>query len=281
MHSPRIASQRLAHLSKKVPMTKKPNALPAKPLMPASPITQSKYAGGPTDTITISHAAKAAAQSPSAERLSACSCPRLDLNPRPVPHSLLEIKQTSATLSGIQKTLFGQSGQSDVNQVRSSVDAEFLDVDVSAVDSPKLLDLLRKLMTLPPGSEVTIQGNMGDQPFEVKVEIKEDKTEVEIDGVTFPSQQAVESLLTDLRTLGVAEATVEGTANGQEIKAQFEIQEEEGELILEGFAFVTQNAAGAWLASLQKLGFQEIVLKDGTGALTMELKEQRSANSPA
>jgi hypothetical protein len=176
-------------------------------------------------------------------------------------------------LSGIQKTLFGQSGQPDVNHGTISVEAEFLGLVLPAEDSPKLLDLVRSIIKLPPGSEVTIQGTAGDQPFEVKVEIKEDMTEVEIDGLTFQSQQAVESLLTDLRKQGVAEAKIQGFTNGQKVEAQFQVQEGKREIKLEGFMFASQDQALALQASFKSLGFDEIILKSHVGDQLIELTE--------
>lgn len=281
MISPRVASPR----SNQVPTTKlTPNAkakpptaslaktvtAPGQPKLP-QPIAATLSTA--SDTINISRAAQAAVQSSPAERFSSCPCESLDPFTRADQHPLRRIKQHPATLSGIQKTLFGQSGQSDVNHGTTSVKAEFLGLGLPAEDSSKLLDLVRSIIKLPPESEVTIQGTTGDQPFEVKVEIKEDMTEVEIDGLTFLSQQAVESLLTDLRKQGVAEATVQGFTNSQKVEAQFQVQEGKGELKLEGFMFTSQDQALALQASFKSLGFNEIMLKGNVDDQPIELAE--------
>ncbi len=151
--------------------------------------------------------------------------------------------------------------------------AEFLDLTVPAADSPKLLDLVRSLVKLPPGSEVTIQGTIGDQPFEVKVDIKEDKTEVDIDGLAFSSRQAVESLLSDLRKQGIAEVTMQGFIDGRKVEAEFQAQEGKDEVKFEGWMFATQDQALAVQTSLKSLGFDEITLKGHVGDQLIELKD--------
>lgn len=105
------------------------------------------------------------------------------------------------------------------------------------------------------------------------MEIKEDMTEVEIDGLTFQSQQAVESLLTDLRKQGVAEAKIQGFTNGQKVEAQFQVQEGKREIKLEGFMFASQDQALALQASFKSLGFDEIILKSHVGDQLIELTE--------
>lgn len=271
MASPRVVS----HLFNRAPATRlTPNAK-AKPqaaslVKTVTPPRQAKLpaqAAAPTpassDSVNISQAAKAAAQVP----------PAVGPSVQSGANHVQEIKQSPATLSDMQQALWGRSDRPSINRDTTSVKAEFKDLVLSAGDSPTLLDLVRRIVSLPPGSEVTIQGTIGDQPFEVKVDIKEDKTEVDIDGVAFSSRQAVESLLVDLRKQGVAEVAMQGFVEGEKVEAEFQAQEGKDEIKLEGFMFASQDQVLTVQASFRSLGFDEITLKGHVGDQLIELKD--------
>lgn len=153
-----------------------------------------------------------------------------------------EVAIKGATLTEIRTTLFGSPTQPGLASSQQPFEAKFQRVVLTRQDTPQLIDLVRDTTaSLPPGSEMKIQGTIDGRPFEAEVEKEKGRTEVKLEGLTFANQQQVVDLLNTLNSQGVREVKLKGVVNGRRIEAEVKERRGRREVKLEGVTFASQS----------------------------------------
>lgn len=124
----------------------------------------------------------------------------------------VEVKGEGVGLDVIQPTL------NDLINDKQPFEAKFQNVVLT--DQAQLTSIIPDPASLPPGSEVKIQGAIADRPFELKVENQAGRTEVKIEGLTFASDQALKDFLSTFQNAN--EVKFEGVVAGQRVEAKLE-----------------------------------------------------------
>ncbi|HWP35517.1 MAG TPA: hypothetical protein VNM66_07970, partial [Thermodesulfobacteriota bacterium] len=106
---------------------------------------------------------------------------------------------------------------------------------VVLADQAQLAALVPDPATLPPGSEVRIEGTLAGRPFEAKVETQAGQVEVAVEGVTFATPEALDAFLARFRN--ATEVKVEGfvvTATGEVQRVEAKLEQGKLEIEREG-----------------------------------------------
>ena len=124
----------------------------------------------------------------------------------------VEVKAEGVGLDVIQPTL------RDLVNDGQPFEAKFQNVVLA--DQAQLTSSIPDPASLPPGSEVKIEGAIADRPFELKVENEAGRTEVKVEGLTFQNDQALKDFLNTFKNAN--EVKFEGVVAGQRVEAKLE-----------------------------------------------------------
>ena len=126
------------------------------------------------------------------------------------------LRVSGTALAEFEQKLFAQQG--GLAQGTTPFEARFRDVSVT--NQQQLLDDIKKLNNIPPGSRVRLEGQINGRPFKAEVRNHEGVRRVELRGVQFQDEAAAKAFVTSLG--GADRVRVRGVlANGQRFDARF------------------------------------------------------------
>lgn len=123
------------------------------------------------------------------------------------------------SLAEARALLFGAPDESPLRHGHEPIKVRFESMKLTAADTPALLALIESATTLPPRSDVRLEGTIDRGRFKAGVEKgKSGRIEVKLEGVTFADEGALVGLVTSLTQLGVKELQMEGQVSARRVE---------------------------------------------------------------